>query len=68
MVFCPMPKAGNMARLWSKRCKGRLKLCTSSLFFEPDDVAQPITRFSFDKMKVASREEVGTRVRNLTHF
>ena len=39
-----------------RRCKGRLKVCTSSLFFDPDDNSLPIVRLPFAKTDEVTRD------------
>ena len=41
----------DLRRLASSRIKGRLKICTKSILFEPDDISIPLTRYSFKDMK-----------------
>jgi len=46
----PPGKGVKFSRVWGRRQKGRLKLCTHSVFFVPNDVAQPISKFCFRKI------------------
>lgn len=50
--YAPIPpgKGVKFPRVWARRQKGRLKLCTHSVFFVPNDVAQPISKFCFRRI------------------
>ena len=45
----------DLRRLASRRIKGRLKICTKSIMFEPDDISIPLTRYSFKNMKLEEK-------------
>jgi factor associated with neutral sphingomyelinase activation len=53
VTYAPLPpgKGVKFPRVWAKRQKGRLKLCTHSVFFVPNDVAQPISKFCFRRIE-----------------
>ncbi|EGG18026.1 BEACH domain-containing protein [Cavenderia fasciculata] len=44
------PQADTEDESWAKRTKGRILVCSSSIFFEPDDIGLPIMRFPFKEM------------------
>eukprot|EP01132_Coremiostelium_polycephalum_P008629 gene8629-10620_t len=37
---------------WIRRIKGRILVCSSSIFFEPDDIKLPIMKFPFKDIKL----------------
>ena len=53
----------DLRRLASSRIKGRLKICTKSIMFEPDDISIPLTRYSFKDM-TASPPQIYARGRD----
>ena len=40
-----------------RQWKGRLHLCSKSLFFDPDDNRNPILRFSYDKLAAIAQKQ-----------
>jgi factor associated with neutral sphingomyelinase activation len=53
VCYCPVPpgKGVKFGPLWARRQKGRLKLCTHSVFFVPNDTALPISKFCFKRVE-----------------
>eukprot|EP00698_Gefionella_okellyi_P007557 TRINITY_DN1854_c0_g1_i1.p1 TRINITY_DN1854_c0_g1~~TRINITY_DN1854_c0_g1_i1.p1 ORF type:complete len:924 (+),score=194.54 TRINITY_DN1854_c0_g1_i1:40-2772(+) len=51
------PSARNDAESMRAKQKGRLRLCTRSLVFEPDDVKFPLVRLPFREMDVLARSD-----------
>jgi factor associated with neutral sphingomyelinase activation len=50
MCVVPQVSVGNLRSLSVGKLKGRLKLCTKSILFEPDNVAEPVTRYRLKDM------------------
>jgi len=53
------PALESDAAAMRRRLKGRLRLCTRSLVFEPDDVKLPLIRLPFRDVDVLARADVG---------
>ena len=50
--MCVVPPGGmpQLRILLSSKVRGRLKICTKSIMFDPDDISVPVTRYRFRDM------------------
>ncbi|GAM22164.1 hypothetical protein SAMD00019534_053390, partial [Acytostelium subglobosum LB1] len=57
------PSADTDEESWAKRIKGRILVCSHSIFFEPDDIKFPIMKFPFKEM--VNIDQLGSNPNNL---
>lgn len=53
--YYPPPMSTNNIPAQKRKLKGRLKVCSQSIFFDPEDTRLPITRFPFKNITSLSR-------------
>lgn len=61
MGFC-LPPAGKLDASAGSSVRGRLRLCSMSLFFDPDEQRLPILRFPFAHCEAVERDATGEAV------
>eukprot|EP00992_Anisonema_acinus_P008752 TRINITY_DN489_c0_g1_i1.p1 TRINITY_DN489_c0_g1~~TRINITY_DN489_c0_g1_i1.p1 ORF type:complete len:281 (+),score=25.54 TRINITY_DN489_c0_g1_i1:55-897(+) len=66
--YPPSPNYPNLPVTSRTQLHGRARLCSSSFFFEPDDVAQPITKFPFRNFSGRIFVSSGSSSQNLFAF